>query len=57
MRTRKDYTDWSLLRGMRCICPPGCTDEVWGDNEACVSDCEPCTLMRGTVYTSPKDSP
>ena len=48
------HTDWSLLAGMTCCCPSGCTDVRWGDHGTCAPGCHPCHLMAGTVYTSPR---
>lgn len=47
-------TDWSLLAGMCCDCASGCTDVRWGDGGTCKPTCQPCQLMRGTTYTSPR---
>lgn len=48
-------TDWGLLRGMVCSCPPHCTTGTkWGDGDRdCNPDCGPCRLMAGTPYSSP----
>ncbi len=28
-------SDWTRLAGMRCSCPPGCTEgDTWGDGRA-----------------------
>jgi hypothetical protein len=47
--------DWSLLAGMRCTCPPGCTTgSTWGDGpRECDIECRPCSIMAGRRYTPP----
>lgn len=47
-------TDWTRLAGMRCTCPPKCTDVRWGDGpRACNPECQPCRLMAGELYEKP----
>lgn len=48
-------TDWSLLAGLACTCPPGCTTGTrWSDRPRdCDPDCQPCSRMAGKPYTPP----
>lgn len=48
--TRHGLCDPSTLAGKVCICPPRCTDKVWGDGGNCSAKCEVCNLMRGQSY-------
>ncbi len=57
-----NWETWHVtLRGMRCICRPGCTTgDVWGDGPRdckgpppSYEPCEPCSLMAGKPYTPP----
>ena len=38
--------------GMRCVCPPGCTDQRVGDQGTCAPGCEPC---RETAWQRVRD--
>lgn len=49
-----NYDTWHvILRGLVCVCRPGCTREAWGDASRCTDTCEACRIMSGQPYEAP----
>lgn len=52
-KRRHHACDAESIVGERCLCRPGCTDELVGDGEvSCDPSCVPCRLMQNRLHKS-----
>lgn len=51
-RDRHHICDLTSMVGERCVCRPGCTDELVGDGAVgCDETCVPCRLQRNRLHS------